>query len=51
MLAGMISRTLAVSIVSPLELIKTKLQSQQLDYKRKFTYLLELSNEIPESLC
>uniref|UniRef100_A0A8B9NYY4 Mitochondrial glutathione transporter SLC25A40 n=1 Tax=Apteryx owenii TaxID=8824 RepID=A0A8B9NYY4_APTOW len=42
-LAGSLSRFGSVTVVSPLELIRTRMQSRQLSYKQLYTYI---SNEV-----
>lgn len=39
LLAGAIARTWAVTVVSPLELIRTKMQSQKLSYRGMLLYM------------
>lgn len=43
LLAGMAARVFSVSVVSPLELIRTKMQSQKLSYYGRFLLNRSLS--------
>lgn len=36
MVAGATARTISVTIVSPIEMVRTKMQSEQLSYKGKY---------------
>lgn len=49
MLAGAMARVWAATLVSPLELIRTKMQSQKLSYAGKYITIVNYLLVFPES--
>ncbi|ESO93484.1 hypothetical protein LOTGIDRAFT_232578 [Lottia gigantea] len=45
MMAGVLARVFAVSVISPLELVRTKHQSEKMTYREIFTALLQRSRQ------